>query len=245
MVQQRQGKWFQPEWRLTLFTLLLLPVMVSLGFWQLDRAGEKRQLQQEYTRRYQMAPVPITAIARDGDLRHVPVTLRGRFITGESWLLDNRVHQGKVGYEVVMPFQLSENGQQVLVNRGWVAGNPDRRILPAIATPAEELSLSGRIHVPLQAPFTLGDPAPAAGWPRVVQHLPWPELAGRNLFIPHSVRLDAGSPAALTANWVVVNISPEKHTGYAVQWFAMSLALLLLYIAASTPLRQRLARRKV
>ena len=26
---------FDPEWRITLFTLVLVPVMVGLGFWQL------------------------------------------------------------------------------------------------------------------------------------------------------------------------------------------------------------------
>jgi len=32
------------EWRLTVFTLLLFPGLLYLGFWQLDRAEEKREL---------------------------------------------------------------------------------------------------------------------------------------------------------------------------------------------------------
>ena len=43
-----------------------------------------------------------------------------------------------------------------------------------------------------------------------------------------------GRAAALTIDWPVINVTPEKHTAYAVQWFAMALVLLLLYLWRST-----------
>ena len=60
---------------------------------------------------------------------------------------------------------------------------------------------------------------------------------GVKLF-PHPVRIDSGVAAALTVDWQVVNVSPEKHTGYAVQWFTMAAALFILFILRSTNLWQ-------
>ena len=44
---------------------------------------------------------------------------------------------------------------------------------------------------------------------------------------PHTVRLSADSPAALDAEWPLINTRPEKHTAYAVQWFTMAAVLAL------------------
>ena len=42
----------------------------------------------------------------------------------------------------------------------------------------------------------------------------------------------------MQADWQVVNVSPAKHRGYAVQWFSMAAVLALLYLARSTNLWQ-------
>ena len=54
------------------------------------------------------------------------------------------------------------------------------------------------------------------------------------MLYPYSVRLDADSPGALTVDWPLVNMAPEKHRAYAVQWFCMALALLLIFLWRSS-----------
>jgi surfeit locus 1 family protein len=61
---------------------------------------------------------------------------------------------------------------------------------------------------------------------------------------PYLVRLDMESPALVEAHWQVVNLDPEKHKGYAVQWFAMAATLALIGIGANTTLMQWLKQRK-
>ena len=39
-------------------------------------------------------------------------------------------------------------------------------------------------------------------------------------------------------DWQIVNVSPEKHTGYAVQWFVMAVVLGIFYILRSSNLWQ-------
>jgi len=48
------------------------------------------------------------------------------------------------------------------------------------------------------------------------------------------VRLDALQPGVYVRNWPVISTSPEKHRGYAIQWFTMATVLLLLYLYIST-----------
>ena len=69
------------------------------------------------------------------------------------------------------------------------------------------------------------------------------ELGGEAALFPYPIRIDAGEPGALVVEWKVVNSGPEKHIGYAVQWFAMSAVLAILYIFRSSNLRQWLSRR--
>lgn len=223
------------DWKLTLLALILLPVLLRLGFWQLEREDEKQALQSVYTQRQQEQPVPLAGLDGMGDLQYRAVRLSGRFDNEHVFLLDNRIHEGVPGYDVLQPF-VTESGLWVLINRGWTAMSGSRADLPEVSAMEGNVTLSGNVYVPAGEQFTLGDTAPEPGWPKVVQELsPQQLLEAAGLesgaaYFPYSVRLAADSPGVLTRNWPVITTSPEKHRAYAVQWFAMALALVLLYI---------------
>lgn len=227
----------QFDWRVTLLAIVLLPVLLSLGSWQLDRAEEKRQLQSLFEQKRHSAPLPIESLATDTDLRYQPVQLTGEFINDRVLFLDNRIVQGQFGYEVVVPFQLQDDESIVMVNRGWIAGDKSRRSLPRPPSIRGVVQLVGDVYVPQGKLMVLADSA-QTGWPRVEQSLDIERISA--LFdaplFPYSVRLHSGSPASLQANWAVVNLQPEKHTGYAVQWFAMSATLVVILLLGNTNL---------
>jgi cytochrome oxidase assembly protein ShyY1 len=53
---------------------------------------------------------------------------------------------------------------------------------------------------------------------------------GREL-LPMVLELDEGQPGALTPDpLTATQIGPEKHLGYAVQWFGLATALLMIYV---------------
>jgi cytochrome oxidase assembly protein ShyY1 len=56
------------------------------------------------------------------------------------------------------------------------------------------------------------------------------------------VRSNSGEPGALDADWKIVNVSPQKHQAYAVQWFAMAFALLVFYTLRSSNVWQVITR---
>ena len=227
------------DWKLSLMLLLLLPLCLRLGIWQLDREEEKLALQQTWEARQRELPAPLQQLAGVDDLQYRQVTFTGRFDNEHVFLLDNRIHEGRVGFEVVQAV-VTADGFQVFVNRGWIAAGVDRRQLPQPPAVDGEVQLRGAVYVPVGEPLLLGDIAPGPEWPKLLQTLDIAELAqlsglpaDAGLF-PYSVRLAETSPGVLERNWSVISTTPEKHRGYAVQWFAMATAVLLLYLYYST-----------
>ena len=226
---------FQWDWRASLLALLLLPVVTSLGFWQLDRAEEKRHFQQVFEQRQAQGVVAIETLVTDADLRYQPVSLRGEFLNHKTLFLDNRIYQRRFGYEIITPFRLSANGQIVLVNRGWLEGDISRRTLPSVDAVHGLSQLTGDIYVPAGEMMTLADDT-QVGWPQRIQTIDFEVLAAmlEQPLFPYSVRLRANSTGAYQAYWKVINMQPEKHVGYAFQWFAMGAMLLIIAFLANT-----------
>ncbi len=217
---------FRPGIAPTLVVLVLLPLMVGLGFWQLSRGHEKQLLVDRYAERRAAEPVSSAQLNDMADPAFRRVHLRGQLDGEHSVLLDNRMRDGKAGVELLQPFHDQASGLWLLLNRGWLPW-PDRRIAPAFTTPEQTLNLDAWVYVAPGETFQLhADPA-AAQWPRLLTALHpqalWAELERRGFAF--ELRAEAG-PATYETQWPVVAMGPEKHLGYAVQWFAMALALL-------------------
>ena len=237
------------RWRfnkgVVLFVVVFLPLTVALGFWQLDREREKRALLDEYRTRETARPRPLADLSPSGDHLYRRVQVRGRFDNNRTVLLENRIRRGRPGFEVVTLFILEDNAAPIWVNRGWLAGYLDRNRLPEVPTVEGVVSLHGHLYQPLAEPFVVGDEVWRQQWPQVLQNLDLDMLSSRldAPFYPFRLRLDQGAPGALATGWTVVNVMPEKHRGYAIQWFAMAAALLLLALFANTNLGDVLLRR--
>lgn len=225
---------FHFNWKLTLFTVLLLPLLVYLGFWQLQREQEKRETQLSYDLRATQAPVPLAQIdwQTTDDIAFRRVEAIGRYDSNRQFLLDNRINQGRVGYELITPLQ-TDSGL-LLVNRGWIAQGPDRQTLPDVSVTGEQVTIHGTVYVPGGDIMVLGEEEPAGDnpWPRVIQRLDVAQMSSllNQPVLPYSVRLEAGAPGLTLINWQPVTLSPETHRAYAVQWFFMAVVLIILFL---------------
>lgn len=230
---------FDFEWRITLFTLLLLPLLLSLGFWQLQRADEKATLAAAFENKQVQPPAPLASVAGRSadDLAYLPVSLSGHFREGEHFLLDNRIVQGKYGNEVLSIMAL-DGGGLALVNRGWLPADSSRMSLPDVPEQTGAIRLTGHVYVAPGKPYLLADEPLTREWPKQIQAVEMDKIRaalGDGLF-PYPVRIDVGQPGALGVDWQVINVSPAKHHGYAVQWFSMAAVLALIYLLRSSNL---------
>ncbi|MEK1907655.1 MAG: SURF1 family protein [Pseudomonas sp.] len=223
-------KTFRPGVLPSVLVALLLPLLISLGVWQLARAEEKRALLASDEIRRAATPIGLNELEQRADIALIRVRLHGQFDERHSLLLDNRTRAGQAGVELLQPFYDQASGLWLLVNRGWMPW-PDRRIPVSFTTPAEPLQLVAQVYVPPGATFQLQPDAASGDWPRLINRVDAPALwqqLGRG-GMAQEVRLEPG-PASLRIDWPVVSMAPEQHTGYAVQWFALAAALLCLYI---------------
>ncbi|MEM9315583.1 MAG: SURF1 family protein [Pseudomonadota bacterium] len=240
------------EWRTTLFTAVLLPALVALGFWQLDRAEEKRSLEASYQERASAAAVDLRELHdwSPEALAFRRVALSGHYLPAPQFYLDNRIREGRYGHEVISVFFDESAELAVLLNRGWVAGDPARRSLPEVDTPSETLRIEAQVYVSPGDPYVLqADDFAALISPMLVQQSNTPalraavsEATGFELF-PRELRLAPGAVSGFRRDWPVVNLSEEKHRGYALQWFTMAAVLLLVFLLRSSNILELLRRR--
>lgn len=218
---------------------LLLPVLLSLGNWQLSRAEQKQQIKTELKNRQFLPPVPVSEIMGEKDIRYRAVFLQGKYDNDRTFLLDNRVKNGRVGYEVISPFILADE-KIVLVNRGWIAAPKLRSELPTVPAVERVAALTGMVYRPFVEAQKVSADVSQDEWPRVVQSVNFAEIAKQlGKSIPSfTVRLNEGVAGSLLTGWPTVNVEPRKHIGYAVQWFAMALALFILTLIANSNFSQ-------
>jgi cytochrome oxidase assembly protein ShyY1 len=179
-------------------------------------------------------------------LAYAPVQLAGHFLPEAYFLLDNQVRGGQFGYEVLGVLQLDGADGVVIVNRGWIAGDASRQSVPAVPVVEAPVTITGHVYVAPGEPFLLAEQQFDAGWPKRIQAVEWDKLAAAiaplhlgDVF-PYIVRIDAGQVGALSVDWQIVNMSPQKHQAYAAQWFAMAVVLFGFFVLRSSNVWQLL-----
>ncbi|HEY6641498.1 SURF1 family protein [Povalibacter sp.] len=228
---------FAPSIFATILLMLGLAAFVRLGLWQLDRAEEKQSLIDRYDTGGQTT-LDLTAAAIDSIPLYQHIRARGRYEPARQILLDNMPsEQGRPGYRVVTPFALDEGGI-LLVDRGWVPMGPTRTDLPAVDVATQPRELMGRFDTLPRAGITLDIPHadPLSNWPRVMNYPQQGDIEsalGRSV-LPGLVLLDADQPDGFERAWHTrFQSGPQRHLAYAVQWFGLALAAIVIYLVVS------------
>lgn len=212
-----------------LFAAALL--FARLGMWQLDREQEKLNLFEQFENAAMMT-IEQALNQEEGVFR---VQAHGHFDPQRHILLDNKILQGRAGVHALTPFVLS-NGRTVLVNRGWLFLSPDRRNLPVVQTDASERVISGILKKPSNDGPRLGDAdlLLADQWPQLVTYLDIDSVgAALNTKLePWLLQLDMADSAGFEGReWKAAVMEPEVHRAYALQWFSLALASLIIWLA--------------
>ena len=203
---------FRPPWWAASLAAAGCAAGIALGNWQSDRAAGKRA----------------AAAAQ------VPLKLRGELLAQHTLYLQNRPHHGKPGYYVVQPLRQAD-GRSVLVLRGWSAVNA----LPP--SPRGEVILEGVRRDGLPRVYEVGTAAGterAAGNVRqnmtLQEYAAWSGLA----LEPYVIEQRSGlvvtqlpaPPDSLARDWPRAESGAEKNDAYALQWYALAVLSLALFL---------------
>ena len=230
---------FAPTLFAVVLTAIGVSVFVRLGMWQLDRAEQKRELIAEF-KAGERTTVELTNGNATSQPRYQHVHARGHYEAARQILLDNMpsAATGRAGFRVITPFRI-DGGGTVLVDRGWVPLGEHRTDLPTVEVAESSRSVAGRLAELPRPGISLGEPAidATAPWPRVMnfpQHQTLERALGQTL-LPGLILLDPDQPDGFERAWQQTheNLSPERHIGYAVQWFGFAAAAIIIFVILS------------
>lgn len=237
MTRSRAGKSFWPG----LGAIAFIALFTALGFWQVGRYEVKLERWKAFQEAGEQSARTVNSLRRLDSLDpFTPVVLHGRYDLSRQILLDNRVRDGRLGVEVFTPLRL-EAGGTVLVNRGWLPMQRDRRQLPRAPGPEGPVSVSGLAASPPSPGLRLGEVQKPDDWPWLTPYLLM-GLVRETLDQPlagNVVLLDPEAPGGFRRDWTPGMLSPERHMGYAVQWFALGLTVAAVWLVLTVRRRKR------
>ncbi|SJN24205.1 Cytochrome oxidase biogenesis protein Surf1, facilitates heme A insertion [Microbacterium esteraromaticum] len=211
-------------------------VLVAIGFaiacfflsqWQFDRNIERSTQIELVEQNYDATPVPLgDLVGAAGELdpsdEWHPVALRGRYLPEQQLLVRNRPHGGTSAFEVLVPFQ-DENGQVLLVDRGWLSSGEDA--VPAVipAPPQGDVTVIVRLR-PGEAVPSSGRSAPEGQVPTINL----PTIADRvnsELITGTYGQIVSEDPAGEghLGGFISPTDDPGPHLSYAIQWILFAI----------------------
>ncbi len=230
---------FQATFIPLIITLIAFGALVALGLWQLERAEYKEKLEQMIAERSQQAPISLAlAPTKPQDRLYLPVKVSGYYDNKHHLLLDNRVHNMQAGYDLYTPLKLTPK-HGILVHRGWLPLEKNRQTLPNIKTDTKQYFLTGILqNTPTTNALGIQIKENYTQWPLVVQSINLNEIEQQIGYTlePNILTLfkSAQSDFAQDETPITLNMSSDRHIGYAITWFLCAFVLLLLFIFSST-----------
>jgi len=213
---------------------------IVLGFWQIDRADQKNVLNSNYTDRQQEAIIVLdknNVIDEKSSLLWRKVEFEGSFINKQNIILDNQIFNQIAGFNIITPFKIKGSDSLVLVNRGWHPNLKNRETLPIINEISDERILQGHIASFPVSGIKLGKNNIETLNSQIFrfQRLDTAEL---NYFfsakmMPYMIYLDPIIDKELYGNFKLPAPDSQKNYGYAFQWFAFAITLLIIFIRLS------------
>ncbi len=223
---------FRPLPGLTVTALIALAILLTLGTWQVQRRAEKHLLLDQIAARQAAPPAPIEILLPTGDYAALRKAIAvGQFDHArEAYVFAARTDRGPTqpGFKIITPFTLF-SGDTILVDRGWVSSahrDPQTRLQ---GQPPEQIEIEGVLQRPaMPSAFT-----PQPEWThRIVYARDSVAIAkalGLTLKSPlifEAISRKPGGPEPLASTTTI----PDNHLGYAITWYGLALALIVIYL---------------
>jgi len=215
-----------------LLALVLSGLFALLGGWQLHRMQVKQALLAQMPPDHSQAVSLFQAAQHAQYLHWVRDLLHFQPVTV---LLDNQWHAGHIGIKVYQLAYSHDHTQAIFVDLGWLPLPGDRQ-LPLIRPLNDVIEIQGLWAPPPSSGIALG-PALTATAQDTVWLTTYLDMQAIRLHLgltndvsQQVLRLDPALPLGYARDLELLpnTLPPQRHLGYAVQWFALALTVLLL-----------------
>jgi len=227
-----------------LLGVLAVSLFVVLGFWQLSRAEERKEIYDRYMARLDAQPLQLAQVIENPsvDYLYSPVRLSARLIPGSDRYIVNRVYEGQMGVQHIALANIE--GAIWAVDLGWLASDAQGRL---VQIPQRTATVEGqfRLAKPYQKPVVTGNSIDEmfAG-----KHWPWLDMdhyraqTKQPITDRYMLRLEQSSiEASHRYNENAPQDKSATNIGYAGQWFLFAAVVLvmLLYFQILPKFRSR------
>ena len=231
------------NYRLLVPSILILATMAflaSLGFWQLDRADQKRTIEASIQKANTGA---VELIVNQNELlnkEYYEVRLQGSYIGDKQFIYDNQIVDQASGYYVLTPLVLTGQSNAIMINRGFIPWNGRRDQLDDIAVDSAFREVKIQVSRPIKR-IELKTSDISNQFPVLIQAIDFDviEEISSTSFVDVIGLLDPSSDDGFVRKWEPYTGSIEKHIGYAIQWFLMALVLGIIGIRIGLKQRKK------
>jgi surfeit locus 1 family protein len=221
----------------TALAFAALAVLIGLGVWQVKRLHWKEELIAAIDARTKGEPISLdqaVALAKEGrDASYYRVRVEGRFDnTKERYLFSQSISDGTPGWHVITPFTTTQ-GVLVLVDRGFVPDQLKDSSTRASGEIEGTTTVTGIVRIPeTQGLFTPNNEPEVNRWF-------WRDLNGMVISMFPTATLDVPPffieaeksevPGAWPEGGQTRLSLPNNHLQYAITWFGLAAALIVIY----------------
>lgn len=233
------------RWRLLsfmVFTVIVIAGLVKLGLWQSERGAHKEALERQLLTHQHQSPLSLTDIKKMpyDKITGLPMSELVNLHPRVRLLLDNQRFNGVIGYQLLVPATVAS--ESFLINIGWLPADLSRDVLPEIPPLPKRINVTGWVKPASQ--LVVLDQAYLMEQFGSVYRIQTEDLAAISdqldiELLPWVLLLDEQQDWGLPRQWNWVTMSAEKHYGYAIQWFAMALALTVALVVVVMRSRRR------
>jgi surfeit locus 1 family protein len=236
-------RWQRPSWLALALMLAGVALFARLGVWQYERMLEKRVMLDAATTT--LAARKPVSLSQAGDPARAGAydwaAGSGAFADTEPLLLDNQIRNGHPGIRVYRVFYPADASLQarpdnaLLIDLGWVPLQADR-VLPKLQLPSSShVEIRGLLAPPPSTGVPLGTGIEHRDNAWLLTRMDLPAIGrtvGSPSLAPRVLRLDPALPIGYERDLDVLpnTLPPQRHLGYAVQWFALALAALAIFV---------------
>lgn len=222
----------------SLVFIIFFTIFIKLGFWQLDRADQKKIINKAFAERQNQPAIPLNKETIQMPIKDIiwhHVSMSGEFLNNKNIILDNQVVQEKAGFLIYTPFKILDSNRIILVNRGWYPLSNSRNDVPNIPPIKGVQAIEGEINQMPSSGISLGKVLTekldeSSFRLQKMDYEVLCSLLGKDLMkyvvklkkpiFDKTYVLDSGIPVP----------DSDKNFGYAFQWFAMAFTLFIIFI---------------